>query len=554
MSPGVVKDAGVAAAGFLNTLGITASGPAFCINTGPTTGAYNQLCLGATQTGGATLSLFGINGATGGFTININGSQITFPFIAPGTGILGPVSTITGDTMCWGNTTGTQASDCGFGDLRVWAGVSTGTNAINVTITNYPGYIAGQSIRFKAGASNTGATTFNINGLGDITLAKQTPGGFQNMASGDIITAQVYTVMYDGTVFLLIGGAAPVLPTVKAFTSVHTVAAIECGQYQIYSGGFYGIIFATATAYPTNCQVTVKNTDTSRGKFVTVSGLGTIRLYPGTQVTLTRNGSAWVQDPQTLFWDGTGVTWYWAASGGSDNPAIADCMSSSSPCATAQNIINLIAASVPGNGGATIQFNCDGVYAQGTQIVRTFEKLITFVGDLTTPSNCPITVPNGTVIFDIQDGAQVVISGFQLGYSSGGGSSVNARQFALVDVASVSFASNTGGVQIGATDVSSVNVQDVTVVGNSAIFLAASANSSVQFNLGFTVPALTSVNVGILIDAINAEISGTPVYSISGTIAGQQFACGSNAVIGLGTAYPAALTAGASSTGCQHIP
>jgi hypothetical protein len=554
VSPGVIRDAGPAAQGFLNTLGITGSGPVFCINSGPTTGAYNQFCLGATQGGGGTISLFGINGASGGLTINVNGSQITFPFIVPATGILGPNSTATGNTMCWNNTVGTLASDCGFGDARSWGGTSGGSaNAQTLTISNYSGTVAGTAIRFKAGFTNTASTNLNINSAGAILIEKQTVGGLVQLTAGDIVVGQVYSAVFDGSVWQLIGAAVTNLQ-IQSFTAAHVVATTECNQFQVYSGGFFGITLNSPATYPTGCQVTLQNADVGRGKYLSIAGVGSIRFPPNTTVTFTNNGSAWIQSPQNLFWDASTFTFYFAVAG-SDNVTVADCLSSLSPCATAQAIIDMSAAfATTSTGGYNIQFNCDAHYVQGVFIARTGQKIINFIGNPGSPQNCIFDGSNGTNVFDVQDGAQVTIDGFQVGFPIGSGKAFNGRQLVILDVSNIFFANNTGGVNVNATDLASVNVFSPTLGGNSVAFIGADANSAVTINGTITVPALVNANIGILYDAVTANIQGTPVYSISGTITGQQFACGDNAVISIGAAYPAALTAGSSNTGCQHTP
>ena len=110
---GVIQDCGTAVSSFLTTLGVTASGPALCQSSAlPTAGAYNQLCFNTTSTGGG-FTWTSYNGATGVPSMTINGTVYPFPFSAPG-GIVGPGTTVLNDLMCWGNTAGTLASDCGL--------------------------------------------------------------------------------------------------------------------------------------------------------------------------------------------------------------------------------------------------------------------------------------------------------------------------------------------------------------------------------------------------------------------------------------------------------
>ncbi len=64
----VAGDGGTAAQGLLTGLGVTASGPSICANSGPVTSAYNQICLGATSSG-ATLQINNFNGASGALNL-----------------------------------------------------------------------------------------------------------------------------------------------------------------------------------------------------------------------------------------------------------------------------------------------------------------------------------------------------------------------------------------------------------------------------------------------------------------------------------------------------
>ncbi len=105
---------------------------------------------------------------------------------------------------------------------RVWDSsgqiTSTGSaNAYVITIAEQVnGYFQGMApIRFKANFSNTGSATANIctqtapSGLGAVTLKKG--GGASNLASGDIVSGGVYTLIYDGSFFqvLELNGTVP---------------------------------------------------------------------------------------------------------------------------------------------------------------------------------------------------------------------------------------------------------------------------------------------------------------------------------------------------------
>ena len=98
---GLIKDAGTAANGFITSLGIVNNGgPGICTQSAATTSAgYNQLCLSASTSAAAVISLQNYGTATAqGLNFNINGTTYSFP---------GALSTITiGTTPVSGGSTG----------------------------------------------------------------------------------------------------------------------------------------------------------------------------------------------------------------------------------------------------------------------------------------------------------------------------------------------------------------------------------------------------------------------------------------------------------------
>jgi hypothetical protein len=80
----------------------------------------------------------------------------------------------------------------------IWAGTSGGSgNAQTLTVTpSITAYVAGQTFRFKAGFSNSGATTITISGVAG-TPAIQFNGAA--CVGGEIIANQFYEVVFDTT-------------------------------------------------------------------------------------------------------------------------------------------------------------------------------------------------------------------------------------------------------------------------------------------------------------------------------------------------------------------
>jgi hypothetical protein len=88
--------------------------------------------------------------------------------------------------------------------------VSTGSaDAYILTISQQiAGYYQGLELRFKANFTNAGTATVNVrtqlapSGLGAVTLKKN--GGASNLASGDMVSGGVYTIINDGTFFQVV--------------------------------------------------------------------------------------------------------------------------------------------------------------------------------------------------------------------------------------------------------------------------------------------------------------------------------------------------------------
>jgi hypothetical protein len=136
VTDGVARDAGTATNGFLTAIGVMASGQAICQNSGPVTGAYQQICLGVTGTGGQiTFGNFG-GAPPGALTATINGNNYVFPFTPPATAVQGPNSTTVGNFATWNNTGGTLlangTSPAGLTALNIYTPSGTGGQATSL--------------------------------------------------------------------------------------------------------------------------------------------------------------------------------------------------------------------------------------------------------------------------------------------------------------------------------------------------------------------------------------------------------------------------------------
>lgn len=111
---------------------------------------------------------------------------------------------------------------------------STGSANAYVVTVDWPinAYHRGMPpIRFKANFGNTGAATLNVatinapSGLGAVNLRKL--GGGTALATGDIISGGVYTVIYDGAAFQVLELNTGVLATANIADDAITYAKIQ---------------------------------------------------------------------------------------------------------------------------------------------------------------------------------------------------------------------------------------------------------------------------------------------------------------------------------------
>lgn len=96
----------------------------------------------------------------------------------------------------------TAASQIQDGSVVYVAAGGTG-NAITLTLTPaITAYTLGQKFRFKATASNSGATTVNVNSVGAVNIYTRNDSA---LIGGEIISGGLYEISYDGTRFQLVG-------------------------------------------------------------------------------------------------------------------------------------------------------------------------------------------------------------------------------------------------------------------------------------------------------------------------------------------------------------
>jgi hypothetical protein len=247
LTTGVIGDGGTAAVGILTALGVTFSGNGICQNSGPVSGAYNQICLGTTQSGGGTISVTNVGGATGGINFQLNGvSQAV-------AGVTLPVTI--NDFACFASTAG-NLKDCG----------STLT-----TLAQYHFFI-GNASNVATDTALAGDCVYGASGI----ICTKT----NNVAFATVATSGSATDLASGTL------------------AAARMAAFGSGDVSFASGGGAGTIAANA----------VTNAKLAQAAATTVKCNATGSLANDTDCTGGVASAVWCQPVRAAFFSGTNVT------------------------------------------------------------------------------------------------------------------------------------------------------------------------------------------------------------------------------------------------------
>ncbi len=171
-------------------------------------------------------------------------------------------------------TTGTTATAVwielgGAGALPFWCGTSTGTANAQVLATpaSLQSFVAGDSVAFIAGFTNTAATSITVGTFGTFQLRKDSPTGPIALAGGELVAGNIVSGRFDGTYIQLTATEMGTAALANASSNTGTVAAVS------------GPVTAGNLAEYNDVNGTVKNgpaLSSNSGTVATVSGAGSI--------------------------------------------------------------------------------------------------------------------------------------------------------------------------------------------------------------------------------------------------------------------------------------
>lgn len=152
---------------------------------------------------------------------------------------------------------------------------SAGTNTITLAASRtMTAYAQGDLYTFKAGGTNTGATTLNVDSLG----AKDVQFNGAACTGGEIVSGLMYTVVYDGTQFQLLNASS--YPAIDITTLEVTNIKAKDGTASMTIANSTGVVTIDSavltTADITGGSITnteIGNTNPQPGTFTSVKGV-----------------------------------------------------------------------------------------------------------------------------------------------------------------------------------------------------------------------------------------------------------------------------------------
>jgi len=175
-----------------------------------------------------------------------------------------------------------QVQDSTLTYLTSVSGTNTVTALAPISMT---AYVAGQTFRFVAAATNTGGVTININSIGAKAITKN---GTTALTANDILINSAIQVIYDGTQFQLVNPAVSIPSGVITMWS-GTIATIPSG-WLLCDG-------TNSTPDLRNKFVIGAYSDTSGIAYTTITGANTQTGGSKDAIVVSHTHTATVTDP-----------------------------------------------------------------------------------------------------------------------------------------------------------------------------------------------------------------------------------------------------------------
>ena len=178
--------------------------------------------------------------------------------------------------------------------------VGGSANAITLTVPSglsaVGAYTDGLKMNFKAGSTNTGGVTVNVDGLGAQNVYKMSNGALTALIANDIISGGKYDIIYDGTQFQIKGlSEGPYTSGALVFLGSKTASAssvIDLTSMLSSTYDDYMIVIDGVTSSTNNAQLELRVSTNNGSTFDTGSNYHYNNFVVTTSLTSDSTGGS----------------------------------------------------------------------------------------------------------------------------------------------------------------------------------------------------------------------------------------------------------------------
>lgn len=351
-----------------------------------------------------------------------------------------------------------------------------------------------------------------------------------------------------------------------AKTSAYAVANTDKGSTIALGGSaFYALTFNTPSGYDANFTVLVVNEDTTRAKYIVLTGGTAFYLWPGQTCNVYNDNNVW-----KVF--GHHDRWIWAASNtfyfdnvlGSDAVGFTDGLASGTAAfATANNCWNFINLYADQRGHTAIIQAPLSTSTPITEFMSFFGAMdkgiseTTLQGNTTTPTQCQWTGSGSNILIQVGDYQSVTVQGFNFSWTgtTPGTVMASAHQYGILDCYTNNFGAGSGCVAISCSEEARANLlSDNTINGNWAIFAQCSDNGSMSIGGPLNITATSGITTTNFIAVNNGGMTNVSALAFTGStanLAGARFLSFNGGIIAgdNSVTWPSSMTAGTCQSG-----
>jgi hypothetical protein len=461
----------------------------------------------------------------------------------------------------------------GVQDGRWLYGTDTGAvNALVAKVTPVPSVLTlGMTVHIKVAATNTGASTLNLNGLGTVAIHR---AGGAALSAGDLLIGQVASLVYDGSFWQTANYLGTAGANTNNFNNVNMPYALDTSTSSntitvsptpAMPGTISaGQVLIVKLANPITGATTIACSGVTGSPFPVISFTGQPLTY----------GAAGTNEMLWMLYDGTNfqivnppqplqqnLTIFVSASIGLDtlDGSQATVSGTKGPLRHIQAAVNKAFNYSPTQFAITIQV-ADGTYAESVITPSIPGPAIIVNGNNATPSNVVVsgggststflvTGPNTMTVQNLK-ASNAVVNTAAFG-ASGSGATLITSNTVSGAVSTWVFLSNGGAsVQIGSHAFSGNCSYAFACYRAGTMSLVPSANYTISASI--TLSAFVNCNSN---GVLEVPATGVPTFTNPGNVTGLKYQAYLNGVIntqGAGVNYFPGNSAGTTATGAQY--